>query len=311
VRCGQTGPAFFVLSHGEIFLSMRRPQIKLLAACAIALMLANLAAVPARAASATLDGIKQSKTLRIAFRSDAPPFSYKDNLGAPAGYMVDLCKAVAGKLEQQLHTPLTVVYVPVTSVNRFEAIQQHKADILCEPTTATLDRRAIVDFSISTFVDGASLMIRSDDNTGAKDLASLSGKKVGVLAGTTTEQALRNTLKAGGIDATVVPVTAHSQGVAMLQASQISAYFADRSILVGLIQASSTPTKLLVADAYLTVEPYALALPHGDEDFRLAVDTALSHIYRSGEIGPIFSKTFGQNASQIIVTLFIIAGLPD
>ena len=39
-----------------------------------------------------------------------------------------------------------------------------------------------------------------------------------------------------------------------------------------------------MAETYLSIEPIALALRHGDSDFRLAVDTALSHIYRQGEI---------------------------
>jgi ABC-type amino acid transport substrate-binding protein len=69
----------------------------------------------------------------------------------------------------------------------------------------------------------------------------------------------------------------------------------------------------MLADNYLTVEPYALALPRGDEDFRLAVDRALSHIYRDGEIAAIFSQTFGGKAkpSGIIETLYVIAALPD
>jgi len=54
-------------------------------------------------------------------------------------------------------------------------------------------------------------------------------------------------------------------------------------------------------------------LPRGDSDFRLAVDRALSHIYRSGEIVPIFERTFGGKAkpSQILQTLYLISGLPD
>ena len=67
------------------------------------------------------------------------------------------------------------------------------------------------------------------------------------------------------------------------------------------------------ADDYLSVEPYALALLRGDNDYRLAVDRALSHIYRSGEIGPIFERTFGGKAkpTQILQTLYLISGLPD
>jgi ABC-type amino acid transport substrate-binding protein len=269
------------------------------------------AGVAGSAWSGTLDRIRQERAIRIAYREDAQPFSYKDSLGEPAGYMVDLCRAVAKKLTQQLSmTALSVIYVPVTAVDRFEAITQHKADILCEPTSATLARRELVDFSIATFVDGASLMIRAD---GPHDLQGLAGRRIGVLGGTTTEQELRNTLKDQGISADVSLARSHTEGLAMLDDGKISGYFADRSILAFLIKSSKAPEKLMLADNYLTVEPYALALPRDDGEFRLAVDRALSHIYRSGEIEPIFQHTFaGQAApSPIVKTLYLISGLPD
>jgi len=262
------------------------------------------------ASAGTLDRIKQEKAIRIAYREDAPPFSYKDKIGEPMGFMVDLCREVAKKLADQLQlASLNVVYVPVTAADRFEAIQQQKADLLCEPTSATLSRREIVDFSIPTFVDGASLMIRAD---GPHDLKAMAGKKIGVLGGTTTEESLRSSLKAAGIASDIVPAKTHAEGVAMLDDGKISAYFADRSILVSLIKDSKAPGKLMLAENYLSVEPYALALPRGDEEFRLAVDRALSHIYRGGEIGPLFKRTFGDaKPGQVLGTLCLITGLPD
>ena len=99
----------------------------------------------------------------------------------------------------------------------------------------------------------------------------------------------------------------------MLDEDKISAYFADRSILLFLIKDSKAPEKLRLADDYLSVEPYALALPRGDSDFRLAVDRALSHIYRSEEIAAIFERAFSGKAkpSQILQMLYLISGLPD
>src|SRR5206468_34832 len=142
------------------------------------------------ASAGVLDRVAQEKVIRVAYREDAPPFSFKDKIGEPAGFMVDLCRAVAKKLAEQRGLPsLNVVYVPVTAADRFEAITQQKADLLCEPTSATLSRRQLVDFSIPTFLDGASLMVRTD---GPKKLDELTGRKVGVVAGTTTEQSLRN-----------------------------------------------------------------------------------------------------------------------
>ncbi|MBV9815136.1 MAG: amino acid ABC transporter substrate-binding protein [Alphaproteobacteria bacterium] len=257
-----------------------------------------------------LDRISQEKEIRVAYREDAPPFSSKNKIGEPVGFMIDLCREVAKKLADQLRlNSLNVAYVPVTAADRFEAIQQNKADLLCEPTSATLARREVVDFSIPTFVDGASLMIRAD---GPHDLKAMAGKKIGVLGGTTTEQSLRSTLETAKIAGDIIPAKTHAEGVAMLEEGKISAYFADRSILVSLIADSKAPGKLMLAENYLSVEPYALALLRGDEDFRLAVDRALSHIYRSGEIAAVFKRTFGDTKpGNVLQTLYLIAGLPD
>ena len=262
------------------------------------------------ASAGTLDRIGQDKTIRIAYREDAPPFSSKDKIGEPVGFMVDLCREVAKELADQLHlSSLNVAYVPVAASDRFDAIRQQKADLLCEPTSATLSRRELVDFSIPTFIDGASLMIRAD---GPHDLKAMSGQKIGVVAGTTTEQALRSSLKEAGVASDVVPAKTHAEGLAMLDDGKISAYFADRSILVSLIKDSKAPGKLMLAENYLSIEPYALALPRGEEDFRLAVDRALSRIYRSGEIAAIFQRAFGDaKPGQTLQTLYLVSALPD
>lgn len=289
---------------------MRQLAGRLCRAAPVALALLITGGIPNVGSAGVLDRINQEKVIRVAYREDAPPFSYKNKIGEPVGFMIDLCREVAKKLADQLQlNSLNVAYVAVTATDRFEAIQQNKADLLCEPTSATLARREMVDFSIPTFVDGASLMIRAD---GPHDLKAMAGKKIGVLGGTTTEQSLRSTLETAKIAGDVVPAKTHAEGLAMLEEGKISAYFADRSILVSLITDSKAPGKLMLAENYLSVEPYALALPHGDEEFRLAVDRALSHIYRSGEIAAVFKRSFGDTKpGNVLQTLYLIAGLPD
>jgi polar amino acid transport system substrate-binding protein/glutamate/aspartate transport system substrate-binding protein len=263
------------------------------------------------AEAGALDKARQDKTLRLAFRDDAPPFSFTDEAGLPAGFMVDLCRSVAKHIGEELNiNDLKVAYVLVTAENRFDAIVNGKADLLCEPTSETLARREHVDFSIPTFVDGASLLVGAD---GPSNFAALAGKKIGVLAGTTTEESLRNTLASAGLVAEITPAKTHQEGLAMLDKGEVVAYFADRAILSYLASKSSDPSKLRLADNYFSLEPYALALPHGDEDFRLAVDRALSHIYHSGEIAIVFAHTFGNamQPSDVLKTLYSIAALPD
>src|SRR3984885_2308682 len=149
-----------------------------------ALTFAAAAALALGSADAgTLDKVRQGKAPRIASREDAPPFSFTDSSGLPAGFMIDLCGSVVKHIGEQLDiSDLKISYVLVTAENRFDAIESGKADLLCEPTSATLSRREHVDFSIATFVDGASLLVAGD---GPGDFGALSGKKIGVLAGAT------------------------------------------------------------------------------------------------------------------------------
>jgi polar amino acid transport system substrate-binding protein/glutamate/aspartate transport system substrate-binding protein len=259
----------------------------------------------------TLDRMRQENLIRFAYRADAPPFSYTNQVGDAAGYMVELCQAVVKRLSQQLNLPtLSTEYLVVSAADRFEAIQQNKADLLCDPTSVTLSRRELVDFSVATFVDGASLMITAD---GPQNLQELAGRTVGVLTGTTTEQELRRTLSKANISATVMPAKTHADGLAMIDGSKTSAYFADRSILLSLIANSKAPEKLRLADVYLTIETYALALQRGDTDFRLEVDRALSHIYGSSELAGILEHTFGGKFQMgtMLQAIYLLAGLPD
>ena len=162
--------------------------------------------------------------------------------------------------------------------------------------------------AIATFIDGAGVLVRANEPAAFRDFA---GKKIGVLGGTTTEQALRNSLAQAGMTAEVVPAKTHDEGLAMLDAGRLPP-LADRSILMSLVSKSKAPDNLHLADNYMTLEPYALALPRGDEDFRLAVDRALSHIYRSGEIAAIMHRAFGDvPPSNTLQMLYAISALPD
>jgi ABC-type amino acid transport substrate-binding protein len=262
----------------------------------------------AGAQAQTLERVRESGTFKIGYRTDAAPFAYQDELDEAVGYSVDLCRAVAINVKQALGlADIKLAYVPVSTEDRFQAVQDGRIDILCGATTQTLSRRRLVDFSLFTFIDGAGVMLHRD---GPEDFEGLAGKKVGVRGATTTEQALRNTLAKLSLDAEVVTVGSHDDGLAKLEASEIQAYFADRAILLYLLLKSGAED-LWVSERQFTFEPYALALTRGDDDFRLLVDTTLSSLYRSGAIDQIFGTAFGPKAKQsdILRALYVINGL--
>src|SRR5262245_25265959 len=262
------------------------------------------------AEAGTLDRIRETGVFKIGYRTDAAPFSYKDAIDEPAGYVVDLCREVAAATKEELALKdLKVEYVTVTAEDRFDAVKSGKADILCEATTATLARRKLVDFSLMTFIDGASVMVRKD---GPQSFDALAGRKIGVHAGTTTETALRNTLADNNMEAEVVAVPDHQEGVTRLESGELSAYFADRAILVFLLVGPDAPKDLIISKDYFTREPYALALARNDDDFRFLVDRTLARLYRTKVIEKIFARNFGNGKpSDILRALYVINSLPE
>jgi ABC-type amino acid transport substrate-binding protein len=111
---------------------MERPNQRGVTAAAVVAAVISIADLSAGSASAgVVDRISQDKTIRIAYREDAPPFSYKDKIGEPVGFMVDLCREVAKKLAQQLSlASLSVIYVPVTAAGASRP-SNNKEPIFC------------------------------------------------------------------------------------------------------------------------------------------------------------------------------------
>ncbi len=273
------------------------------------LLVAAFLAAPALAQGQTPDTLKKirdSKTVSIAYRTDAFPFSFENN-GQPAGYSVDLCKHIVTSLEQQLKVqPLTVKWVPATSQNRMDLVRKGQAEMECGSTTATLGRMEVVDFSSPIFVDTTGILSRKA--SGASTFDALSGKKVGVIAGTTNQRALENALKKRLVSANVVTFKSRDEALAALEAASIDAFVSDKLLLAGLGGKVKDPTQYEILAEDLSFEPYAIVLPRGDASFRLAVNRGLSQVYGSEAIADVFRRNFGANI-QPSPALLVMYGL--
>lgn len=245
---------------------------------------------PARAEGGVLDRIKETGEITLGVRRDARPLSYLSDEGRPSGYSVEVCAQVVAGLRAQLGlTQLKMRFEPVDAGDRFQAVASGRIDLLCGASTITLSRREIVDFSIPTFADGASVLTRKG---ASEDFAALNGKRIGVRANTTTEQALRATLTGFGMEADIHPVADYAEGLRAVENGEIDAFFGDQSILFALLESSEQKDQLTVAGNTLTLELHGLALPLGDYRFRLEVDRVLSRLYETGRMAQIFEQTF-------------------
>ena len=283
----------------------------LLSATALLVGCATPAADPSTSGS-RLQKIRDTRSITLAYRTDAGPFSFVDANQQMAGYSVDLCRRVVTGIEEQLGAgALKVNWVPVTVDNRFDAVAKGQADLECGSSTVTLGRMKTVDFSSFIFVDGTGLLVKT--STPAHGLSDLAGKRIGVIGGTSNQRALDGALKARLLTATVVPLTSREEGLAQVESGAIDAFASDRLLLLGLATKAQDARSLsLLADA-LSFEPYAIALPRGDWQLRLAVNSALSQIYRGGAITEIYQRWFGRikGLGPLAETTFLFGSLPE
>jgi polar amino acid transport system substrate-binding protein len=286
---------------------------------------AALLLAPAAVAGPVLERITETGQLRLGFRTDAPPFASLVE-GRPEGFSIDLCALVARAIKDTSGLDhLTARFSPVGTGQRFEALARGEIDIECGASTATLSRREIVSFSIPMFLTGVSALMRADAPELAREVlieaspaafsetvvrTALKGRRFGVRRDTTAEDWLRDAGMVESGDVAVEAFETHASGIDALAAGEIDGYFADRAILMGELRARGEPDGLVLSKKTFTQEPYALAIPRGDEDFRLVVDRALSHIYRTGAVLELIERHFGQPAADVVLFYRLMA-LPD
>ena len=258
------------------------------------ILLALLAGIPASACaqSGVLDRVSKAGVMTIGFIEDGAPFSFAGTDRQPQGFVVDLCREVALGVRAQLKLEkLDVRWVPLTVGNRLEAVRTAKVDLECSTTTWTLSRQAIVDFSLITFLDGGSILSRKGSEL--VRLSDADGKRIAVIAGTTTERALREALASRSLKSELVTVSSRSEGLKLLADGKVDGFASDRTTLIGIVATGSESLAFRLMDEDFSLEQYALSLPRGDYEFRLAVNRVLARLYRSGEIVKIYNRWLG------------------
>jgi ABC-type amino acid transport substrate-binding protein len=131
--------------------------------CAVAVLAVVWMEVAAPTAAGPADQIKQAGRIRLGYRTDARPFSYKDESGNAAGYSIVLCQRIAETAKADLGmADLKIEWVPVPLDGRFPALKEGRIDLLCGADSATLARRSEVAFSIPIFPGGIGALLRAD-----------------------------------------------------------------------------------------------------------------------------------------------------
>jgi ABC-type amino acid transport substrate-binding protein len=273
---------------------------------------------PAAAAPAnTVQRIRLAGAITMAYRTDARPFSYRDAQGSPEGYSVAMCRLVAEAFGGAGQPPVKIEWLAVTAEDRFSALTDGRADLLCGAETITLSRRAQVSFSLPIYPGGVGALMRADAPARLRDVLSGRGqtfqptwraaaasavqaRAFAAVRGTTGETWLASRIADLQIRTTLERLNSYEDGLGALLDRSVDAVFGERAVLAEFAQSHPASRDLALVDRLFTQEPLALAMRRGDDEFTLFVDRALTGLYRSGLVTAHYAKWFGEPDSTAL-----------
>ena len=201
------------------------------------------------------------------------------------GYDVDLGKAVAQKIG------VKPVFKQLTVAARIPELQQGHVDLLAASLTHTKDREAQLDFSITTFVTGQTVLVKK--SSGINDVPDLAGKRVVTVKGGTQEP---NTKKAVPT-ATVITFDTAPQAFQALQQGKGAAFVNDdKSVVRALVQLGDQGKDYKILPSNLSIEPLALGIKKGEAGLKQVVDSTLRELEASGKAEALYEQWYGQQS---------------
>ncbi len=262
------------------------PPLQAATLLAAALSLPALAQVPP-----TLDKVKASGSITVAYREASIPFSYLGGDAQPTGIGWEICGKIVEQVKKATgRADLKLATQAVTSQNRIPLMVNGTIDIECGSTTNNSDRQKQVTFAINYFYTGTRLMVKADSPI--KSVADLKGRKVVSTTGTTNFQVMRKLNVDRNLGFDLIGAKDHPESMLLVQSGRADAFGMDDILLYGLKASAQNPAEFAVVGEALQVEPYAIMLRKDDPAFKKLVDDTVAGLMKSGEFDALYKKWF-------------------
>ena len=170
------------------------------------------------AAAAPAAPASQWPELRVAIDPTYKPFTYKTEAGEPAGFDVDIAKALCDELKSKC------VFVEQAWDGMIPGLQAKKYDAIISSMSITEERKQAVDFTGKYYNTPSCVVVKSALNLGA-EAANFKGKKIGVLKASTQEKYAMGELQPAG--ATIGPYDAQDQVYLDIKSGRLDGTVAD------------------------------------------------------------------------------------
>jgi general L-amino acid transport system substrate-binding protein len=191
-------------------------------------------------------------------------FGIPDAQGNWSGLDVDLCRAVSAAI---FNDPSKVKFIPLSSKDRFTALQSGEVDLLSRNTTWTMSRDTSLglNFAGVNYYDGQGFMVRK--KLGVDSALKLAGASVCTQQGTTTELNLADFFRANKLKYEVVAFATSDETIKAYESGRCDAFTTDASGLYAERLKLSVPTDHIVLPEIISKEPLGPVVRHGDDNW--------------------------------------------
>jgi len=213
----------------------------------------------------TLKAIKARGKLVCGVNGQLPGFSFVDPQGNWSGFDADFCRVLAAAI---FGDATKVEFRPLTTQERFTALQTGEVDVLIRNTTWTLvrDTDLGLNFTVTTFYDGQGIMVRKDKGYTKRE--DLNGATIRVQKGTTTELNLADAFSTAGLNYTPATFEDINQTYGTYAEGRCDAVTSDKSQLSSVARgALPDPENHVILDVTLSKEPLGPVVRHGDDQW--------------------------------------------
>ena len=239
----------------------------------------------------TLDKVKSSGTITVAYRDSSIPFSYLDDKAQPVGFGWEICGRIVDEVKKATgHANLKVQSQAVTSANRIPLLMNGTIDIECGSTTNNSERQKQVAFATNYFYTGTRFLVKA--GTAVNSIDDLKGKTVVSTTGTTNYKIIRNLNEEKKLGIDLIGAKDHADSALLVQTGRAVAFAMDDILLYGLKASAANPAEFAVVGEAIQVEPYAIMLRKDDPAFKKLVDDTLSSLMKSGDFEKLYKKWF-------------------
>ncbi len=209
-------------------------------------------ALPLTAQASTLEEVQGRGVLNCGVSEGLKGFSDQNAEKKWTGFDVDYCRAVSAAI---FGDPDKVNYVPLSTSNRFEALNDKKIDILARNTTWTLSRDVELQLSFigTSYYDGQGFMTR--ETYGLSSALQLAEATICVLEATTSETNATQFFKARNINVNFVKFTDREELIKAYDGGKCEAFSADRSGLASVRSLLSSPVEHILLPEVISKEP--------------------------------------------------------